>query len=61
MSPVNQLAFNIPAELMEDLLGLGFTYTRIAEMLGVFRWTISRKIKDCGLEDFRSFSKLPDD
>ena len=49
-------AFDIPAELLEDLLGLGFTYTRIAEMLGVSRWTISRRIKDYGLEDFRSFS-----
>ena len=25
------------------------------------RWTISRRIKDYGLEDFRSFSKLSDD
>ena len=51
-------AFDIPAELM----GLGFTYTRIAEILGVSRWnSISRRIKDYGLEDFRSFSKLPDD
>ena len=30
-------------------------------MLGVSRWIISRRIKDYGLEDFRSFSKLPDD
>ena len=54
-------AFDISAELLEDLLGLGFTYTRIAQMLGVSRWTISRRIKDYGLEDFRSFSKLSDD
>ena len=44
-------AFDIPAELLEDLLVLGFTYTRIAEMLGVSRWTISRRIKDYGLKD----------
>lgn len=54
-------AFDISAELLEDLLGLGFTHTKIAEMLGVSRWTISRRIKDYGLEDFRSFSKLTDD
>ena len=30
-------------------------------MLGLSRWTTSRRIKDYGLEDFRSFSKLPDD
>ena len=42
-----------------NLLTLEF----IAEMLGVSRWNISRRIKDYGLEDFRSFSysKLPDD
>ena len=53
-----KLAFDISAELLEDLLGLGFTYlyTRIAHMLGVSRWTISRRIKNYGLEDFRSFS-----
>ena len=28
-------AFDISAELLEDLLGLGFTYTRIAQMLEV--------------------------
>ena len=49
-------AFDIPAELLEDLLGLGFTYSRIAEMLGVSRWA-----KDYGLEDFRSLSKQADD
>ena len=53
-------AFNIFVELLEDLLSLGFTYTRIAQML-VSRWTISRRIRDHGLEDFRSFSKLSDD
>ena len=56
-----KLAFDISAELLEDLLGLGFTYTRIAQTLGVSRWTISRRIKDYGLEDFGSFSKLSDD
>ena len=54
-------AFDISAELLEDLLGLRFTHSKIEEMLGVSRWTISRRIKDYGLEDFRSFSKLSDD
>ena len=54
-------AFDISAELLEDFLSLGFSYTRISEMLGVSRWTVSRRIKDYGLEDFKSFSKLYDD
>ena len=54
-------AFDISAELLEDLVGFEITYTRMAQMLGVSRWTTSRRIKDYGLEDFRSFSKLSDD
>ena len=30
-------AFDISAELLEDLLGLGFSHTKIAEMFGVSR------------------------
>ena len=54
-------AFDISAELLEDLLGLGFNHTKIAVMLGVSRWTISRRIKAHGLDDFTMFSKLTDD
>ena len=54
-------AFDISAELLEDLLGLGFSHTKIAEMLGVSHWTISRSIKAYGLDDFTTFSKLTDD
>ena len=54
-------AFDISAELLENFLSFRFGYTRILEMLGVSRWTVSRKINDYGLEDFESFSKLSDD
>ena len=54
-------AFDISAELLEDLLGLGFSHTKIAEMLGVSHWTIPRRIKAYGLGDFTTFSKLTDD
>ena len=51
-------AFDISAELLEDLVGLGFSHTKVAEMLGVSRWTISRRIKAYSLDDFTTFSKL---
>ena len=41
------------SELLEDLLGL----TSIAEMLGVSRWAISRRIKAHGLDDLTTLSK----
>ena len=34
-------AFDISSELLEDLLGLGFSHTKTSEMLGVSRWNIS--------------------
>ena len=43
--------FDISAELLEDLLGLGFSHTKIAEMLEVSRWTTSRRIKAYSLDD----------
>ena len=58
---VGKPAFDISEGLLEDFLSLGFSYTRISEILGVSRWTVSRRIKDYGLEDFKSFSKLSDD
>jgi len=30
-------------EVLEELRGLGFAWTRIAEMIGVSRWTIHRR------------------
>ena len=33
------------AELLEDLLGLGFSQTKVAEMLGVSCWALSRSLR----------------
>ena len=51
----------IPVEMLQELRGLGFTWTRIAEMLGVSRWTIHRRIAEYGLEDMRGFDDLSDE
>ena len=56
-------AVDISAELLEDLLGLGFSHgSKIAEMLVVSRWTI-KKDQSLRLELRRltTFSKLTDD
>lgn len=36
--------FYVPAETLEDLLGLGFSMAKISRMFGVSRWTIYRRI-----------------
>jgi predicted transcriptional regulator len=55
---VGRPKFCIQSEVLEDLRSLGFSWTKIAMMLGVSRWTISRRVKDYGLEDMCGFSQL---
>ncbi|CAB3985660.1 cytosolic Fe-s cluster assembly factor nubp1-b-like [Paramuricea clavata] len=55
---VGRPKFRIKSEVLEDLRSLGFSWTKIAVILGVSRWTISRRVKDYGLEDMCGFSQL---
>ena len=38
--------FDIPAEMLEELRELGFSWIKIGKMLGVSRWTIHRRVID---------------
>ena len=51
----------IHVEMLEELRGLGFTWTRITEMLAVSRWTVHRRVAEYGLENMRGFDDLPDE
>ena len=51
----------IPPEMLEELRGLGFTWTKSAQMMGVSRWTIYRRVSAYGLEDMKGFSQLSDE
>lgn len=53
-------AFQIQPEMLEDLLGLGFSKQRIARLLGVSRWTIHRRIQEYDLHHLSEFSDLSD-
>ena len=55
---VGRPRFHITSEVLEDLRSLGFSWSKIAMMLGVSRWTISRRVRDYGLEDMRGFSQI---
>ena len=52
--------FLIPAETLEDLRGLGFSWEKISRMFGVSRWTIYRRVQSYGLKNVVQFSSLPD-
>ena len=53
---VGRPRFHITSEVLEDLRSLDFSWSKIAMMLGISRWTISRRVRDNGLEDMRGFS-----
>ena len=44
-------------EALEDLRGLGFTWTKISRMFGVSRWTIKRRTKSSNLRGFSAISE----
>ena len=46
--------------MLEELRGLGFSWTKIGEMLGVSRWTIHRRVSSYGLENMTGFNDLSD-
>ena len=53
-------SFDIPPSILEELRGLGFTWTCIAKMLNVSRSTINRRVADHGLQDASKFSEITD-
>ena len=53
--------FNIPAEMLEELHELGFSWVTIGEMLGVSRWTIHRRVEEYSLQNMTVFHHLPDE
>ena len=53
--------FHIPAEMLEELRELGFSWNKIGEMLGVSRWTIHRRVEQYGFQNMTGFHHLPDE
>lgn len=47
--------------MLEELRAMGFSWTKIAELLGVSRWTVARRVVQHGLGDIRGFNYLPDE
>lgn len=45
--------------MLEEPRTLGFSWTKIAELLGV--WTVARRVEEYGLGDIEGFDYLPDE
>eukprot|EP00794_Sanderia_malayensis_P010513 gene10512-11617_t len=54
-------AYDIPAEILEELRGLGMSWDKIAGMLNVSRWTIQHRVQEYSLEHLHFFSELTDE
>jgi len=48
-------------EVIEELRGLGFSWTQIAKILNVSRWTVRRRVDEYQLADLKRFTDITDD
>jgi len=53
--------FEISEDVLLELRSYGFTWTQIADMLLVSRWTIRRRVVEYGLQETTGFSALSDE
>lgn len=53
-------AFHMEPEMLEELLGPGFSKQKISMLYGVSRWTIYRRIREYNLYHLCEFSNLSD-
>ena len=44
--------------MLEELRELGFSWTKIGQMIGVSRWTIQRRVVEYGLDNMTGFHYL---
>lgn len=52
--------FLLRKDVLEELRGLGFSWTKIAEILNVSRWTVNRRVEEFELTDLKRFSDISD-
>ena len=55
---IGQPPYAIPREFLKKLRELGFSWTIIAAMFKVSRWTVLRRVKAYGLENLAQFSNI---
>ena len=53
--------FYIPRDVLVELRGLNFSWSKISKMFGVSRWTIMRRVEEYGLSELQQFSDISDD
>lgn len=51
----------ISQEVLEELRGLGFSWSKIARILNVSRWTVSRRVEEYELSNLKRFNDITDE
>ena len=58
---VGRPKYKIPKGVLKELRGLGFTWSHIARMFGVSRWTVYRRIGEYDMQQMQKFTDLSND
>ena len=58
---VGRPRYSIPEDVLLHLRSSGFTWTKIAEMLLVSRWTLRRRVMEFGIQEITEFSRISDE
>ena len=58
---VGRPKYSISEDVLLQLRSSGFTWTKIAEILLVSRWTLRRRVQEYGLQDVTGYSTISDE
>ena len=58
---VGRPKYEIPKDNLEELRGIGFSWSQIARMFGVSRWTLYRRIGEYDMQQMQPFTDISDD
>ena len=58
---VGRPKYKIPEGVLKELRGLGFTWSHIARMFGVSRWTVYRRIGEYDMQQMQKFTDMSND
>ena len=57
-SEAGRLKTHIPCEMLEDLRGIRFSWSKIAKVFIVSRWKMNRRVKKYDLDELQDFSDI---
>ena len=53
--------YDMPKSVLEELRGIGFSWSKVARMFSVSRWTVYRRIEEYDLQRMERFADISDE